>query len=94
VHDVVEASATAGDIAQSEDVGRAMLNLRAFMFERVYLGPEAAEQRRIATETVERIVSHLVEHPGDLPPDRPGDLPERITDHVAGMTDRFALAWR
>jgi dGTPase len=94
VHDVVEASATAGDIAQSEDVGHAMLNLRAFMFERVYLGPEAADQRRIATETVERIVSHLVEHPGDLPANRPGDLPERITDYVAGMTDRFALAWR
>jgi dGTPase len=93
VHDVVEASAAAGDIAQSEDVGRAMLNLRAFMFERVYLGPGAAEQRRTASETVERMVSHFVEHPGDLPTDRPGDLPGRITDYVAGMTDRFALAW-
>jgi dGTPase len=93
VHDVVEASAAAGDIAQSEDVGRAMLNLRAFMFERVYLGPGAAEQRRTASETVERMVTHFVEHPGDLPADRPGDLAERITDYVAGMTDRFALAW-
>jgi dGTPase len=93
VHDVVEASAAACDIAQSEDVGRAMLNLRAFMFERVYLGPGAAEQRRTASETVERMVSHFVEHPGDLPTDRPGDLPGRITDYVAGMTDRFALAW-
>jgi dGTPase len=93
VHDVVEASAAAGDIAQSGDVARAMLNLRAFMFERVYLGPQAAEQRRTATETVNRIVTHLVDHPGDLPPDRPGDLPERISDYVAGMTDRFALAW-
>ena len=94
VHDVVEASAAAGDIAQSEDVGRAMLNLRAFMFERVYLGPGAAEQRRTASETVERMVAHFVEHPGDLPADRPGNLAERITDYVAGMTDRFALAWR
>jgi dGTPase len=94
VHDLVEASAAAGDIAQSDEVGRAMLNLRAFMFERVYLGPEAAEQRRTATETVARIVTHLVAHPDDLPPERPGDLAERITDYVAGMTDRFALAWR
>ena len=93
VHDVVEASAAAGDIAQSDQIGRAMLNLRAFMFERVYLGPEAAAQRRTATGTIERIVAHLVEHPGDVPEDRPGDLPERITDYVAGMTDRFALAW-
>jgi dGTPase len=93
VHDVVEASAAAGDIAQSDEIGRAMLNLRAFMFDRVYLGPEAAEQRRVATGTIERIVAHLVEHPADLPENRPGDLSERITDYVAGMTDRFALAW-
>ena len=45
VHDLVEASADAGDIVQSEEVGRAMLDLRAFMFERVYLGPAAEAQR-------------------------------------------------
>src|ERR687892_1782030 len=94
VHDLVETSSEAGDILQSDEIGRAMLNLRAFMFERVYLGPEAAEQRRVATATIERIVAHFIEHPGDLPEDRPGGLPERITDYVAGMTDRFALAWR
>ena len=31
-------SARAGDIVQSEEVGAAMLSLRAFMFDRVYLG--------------------------------------------------------
>ena len=36
VHDVVETSARAGDIVQSEGIGEAMLALRAFMFERVY----------------------------------------------------------
>jgi dGTPase len=94
VHDLVEASAEAGDIVQSDEVGRAMQNLRAFMFERVYLGPEAREQRELAVATVRRIFDWLVEHPEDLPPDRPGDLAERVTDYVAGMTDRFALAWR
>jgi dGTPase len=94
VHDIVEASAAAGDIVQSDDVGRAMLNLRAFMFERVYLGPAAHEQRELAVETIRGIFNHLADHPDDLPPDRPGGLPERITDYVSGMTDRFALAWR
>jgi len=94
VHDIVESSAGAGDIVQSEEIGRAMLDLRAFMFERVYLGPEAQEPRALALETVRRIFDWLVDHPEDLPPDRPGDLPERVTDYVAGMTDRFALAWR
>ncbi|MGH3113147.1 MAG: deoxyguanosinetriphosphate triphosphohydrolase [Gaiellaceae bacterium] len=94
VHDIVEASQGSGEIVQSEQIGRAMLDLRAFMFERVYLGPAAEEQRALAVETVRRIFDRLVEHPDELPPDRPGDLAERVTDYVAGMTDRFALAWR
>ena len=94
VHDLVEHSAAAGDIVQGDDIGRAMLNLRAFMFERVYLGEGAAELRETALETVRRIFDHLVDHPDDLPPGRPGDVAQRATDYVAGMTDRFALAWR
>jgi dGTPase len=94
VHDLVEASAEAGDIVQSREVGRAMLDLRAFMFERVYLGPEAKAQRELAIKTVRHIFDHFLAHPDELPPDRPGDLPTRVTDYVAGMTDRFALAWR
>jgi dGTPase len=94
VHDIVETSAVAGDIVQSDEVGRAMLNLRAFMFERVYLGPAGREQRELAVATIHRVFDHLADHPEDLPAGRQGDLPERITDYVSGMTDRFALAWR
>jgi dGTPase len=94
VHDLVESSAGAGDIVQSDEIGRAMLNLRAFMFERVYLGPEAEAQRTEAVETVRHVFDWFVEHPDELPQDRPGDLAERVTDYVSGMTDRFALAWR
>ena len=39
VHDLVESSEAAGDVVQGEEVGAAMLSLRGFMFERVYLGP-------------------------------------------------------
>jgi len=94
VHDIVEASADAGDIAQTEEVAHAMRNLRAFMFERVYLGPGAARQRELAVATVQRIFDDLVARPEELPADRPGDLADRLGDYVSGMTDRFALAWR
>src|SRR5213080_1672398 len=40
VHDIVDASAGVGDILQSAEIGEAMLSLRAFMFEHVYLGPQ------------------------------------------------------
>jgi dGTPase len=93
VHDLVESSVGRDDILQSPGIGQAMLNLRSFMFERVYLGPGAEAERARARAVVKGIFNYLVEHPEELPSDRPGDLAQRVTDYVAGMTDRFALAW-
>jgi dGTPase len=84
VHDLVETSAAAGDIRQSEEIGAAMHGLRDFMFERVYLAEHAQEEHRRAHATIERIVAHLVGR---------GDSPDEIVEYVAGMTDRFALAY-
>ncbi|HEY7604744.1 MAG TPA: HD domain-containing protein [Gaiellaceae bacterium] len=84
VHDLVETSAEAGDIRQSEEIGGAMHRLRDFMFERVYLADASREEHRRAHETIQRIVSHLVER---------GDSAEEIVEYVAGMTDRYALAY-
>ena len=53
VHDLVESSEAAGDVVQGEEVGGAMLSLRAFMFERVYLGPHTSGEHARATEAVE-----------------------------------------
>jgi dGTPase len=80
VHDLVETSAQAGDIAQSEEIGSAMLSLRSFMFERVYLQQEH-EPIRIR---VHAIFDDLLAKGNDV---------ERATDYLAGMTDRFALAY-
>ena len=76
VHDLVEASAEAGDIVQSEEIGRAMLDLRAFMFERVYLGPAAEEQRELAIE----------HRPQDLRP--AGGAPRRASARTGRATSR------
>jgi len=92
VHDIVETSERRGGIAQSPGVGDAMLSLRAFMFDRVYLGPQVEPEHRRARETVHRIFDCLVAEPERLPPGE-GELAGRITDYLAGMTDRFALAY-
>jgi dGTPase len=84
VHDLVETSERAGDIVQSEEIGNAMLALREFMYERVYLGPHARLEHERAHATVRRIFDHLVER---------GEEPEQIVDFIAGMTDRFALTF-
>lgn len=92
VHDLVESSEAAGEIVQGEEVGDAMLSLRSFMFEHVYLGPQVEPQHRRAERVVYAIFDRLADDPELLPPGD-GDLAERITDYVAGMTDRFALAY-
>jgi len=58
VHDLVEQSAAAGDIVQGEEIGEAMLSLRAFMFERVYLGPETRPEHERAEATIRKIFEH------------------------------------
>jgi dGTPase len=90
VHDIVEASTAAGDIRQSPEIGDAMLSLRAFMFDRVYLGPHVEPEHRHAREVVEVIFDALLAEPDRVPPGQ-GDLDERLVDYLAGMTDRFAL---
>lgn len=92
VHDLVETSEREGDIQQSEQIGTAMLALRTFMFDRVYLGPHTEPQHREAREVIGRIFTHVAENPDEIPPG-PGDLGQRIADYVAGMTDRFALGY-
>jgi dGTPase len=92
VHDLVETSEAAGDIRQSDEVGAAMLALRSFMFERVYLGPHTRPQHEEARAVVTKIIEHLAAHPDRIPPGD-GELPDRLADYVAGMTDRYALSY-
>ena len=95
VTDLVETSEQAGDIVQGDVIGGAMLKLRAFMFQRVYMG-EAARQEHARIERVLRgLHDWYCEHPGELPAvTGEATLAERVTDYIAGMTDRFATrAW-
>jgi dGTPase len=95
VHDLVEHSEAAGDIVQGDEVGGAMLKLRAFMFQRVYLG-EAARQEHARIERVLRgLFDWYSEHPDELPVALDdATAAERVIDYIAGMTDRFATrAW-
>jgi len=84
VHDLVESSAEAGDIVQSDEIGGAMLALRQFMFDRVYLAPVTRPEHERAHRTIRKLYGHLAGR---------GDPPEAIVEFVAGMTDRFALSY-
>jgi dGTPase len=93
VRDIVANSAGAGDIVQSEEVGGAMLRLRKFMFDNVYLGEAALREQERVERTLRALFDHYLEHPEEVPESSPGvDDLQRVTDYLAGMTDRFAIA--
>jgi dGTPase len=102
VHDMVEHSHLAGDIVQGEVAGEAMARLREFMFEHVYLGPAVRAEHARISNVVRRLFEHYVEHPellpgsGTGPPElsdssEPPALAQRVTDYLAGMTDRYCI---
>jgi dGTPase len=93
VHDLVEHSQAAGDIVQGAEIGEAMSQLRAFMFERVYMGPEATREHAKIALVVSTLFDHYGAHPEEIPASiPPGDPSRRVTDYLAGMTDRYCIA--
>jgi len=84
VHDLVESSAQAENVVQSGEIGGAMLALRSFMFERVYLGAHARGEHERAARVVHEIFDRLVADGCD---------PDAIVAFISGMTDRFALSY-
>ncbi|MEA2364615.1 MAG: dGTPase [Thermoleophilaceae bacterium] len=82
VADLLRHSEEAADIVQGEEVGSAMLRLRAFMFEHVYLGPVAQAERPRIERMLRALFDHYAEELGDE---------QRVVDWLAGMTDRYAI---
>jgi dGTPase len=82
VGDLLERSEAEGDIVQGDEVGGAMLRLREFMFERVYLAADAQREK----PRIERMLRALFDHYADGASDG-----QQVVDWLAGMTDRFAV---
>jgi dGTPase len=93
VLDIVEQSERAGDIAQSEEVGGAMLRLRKFMFQNVYLGEAARREHERASQALRGLFDHYMEHPDEVPESEAGASDcQRVADYIAGMTDRYCIS--
>jgi len=91
---VVDESGRRGEVVMDPGSLQAMNELREFMFDRVYLRPEAAHQRDRAITIIHTLVDHYIDHPDEIPPTYQHDDAGTVTraiDYVSGMTDRFAI---
>ena len=95
VQDTIANSDDVDSIRMSAPVLAALLELRSFLFEHVYLSKRAKEEEPKSEGVVKALFRYYLEHPEAMPdeyaPALPGELPQRVTDYVAGMTDRYAI---
>ena len=95
VDSMISESADAGDIRMAPEVWDAMMELRSFLFDNVYLSERAKAEEPKAFMVVQALFTYYLTHPEELPPDAcPSDESQLVwcvMDYIAGMTDRFAI---
>lgn len=98
VHDVIVNSMDRPEIRMSDTVGKAMGDLRTFMFRNVYLNPEAKGEEKKAFHLVKQLYEYYIEHPGRMPEKyqleiQTGEWEKEqiVCDFIAGMTDHYAV---
>ena len=94
VTSVIETSFRSGTVEMDPEHLAVMVELRDFMFERVYLSSLSVGQKSRAIGVIQDLVGYFDEHPHEVPDTYTTPTAEplhRAIDYVAGMTDRFAL---
>jgi len=93
VKDMVERSRGKDEIRLGPEVEAALDELRAFLFDRVYIGSVAKLEEGKAVTMLRSLFAFYLEHPEQMPEEFQGgeeELSIRVCDYVAGMTDRYA----
>jgi len=97
INSIINASHGKNDIMMESGVFDAMMGLRKYMFENVYLNDYAKSEEKKAFNVIKSLFELFLETP-DLIPQGVRDLsgsPDTliaVRDYVAGMTDRYALS--
>ena len=95
VGDVIQASLKTGleRIAMSDEIMKAVVELREFLYERVYFNEFARDELRKTEKIIRDLFDVALKNPGEYVKDYPaGDpLELRVGDFIAGMTDHYAL---
>ncbi|MDF2542732.1 MAG: Deoxyguanosinetriphosphate triphosphohydrolase-like protein [Herbinix sp.] len=99
IHDIVTNSEDRNDIIMSQEIETAMLKLRKYMFESVYLNKKAKSQEEKAEKLLEQLFLYYEKHLELLPEEylhrmeqNNDPVYQTVCDYIAGMTDRYAVA--
>ncbi|MBO7170868.1 MAG: deoxyguanosinetriphosphate triphosphohydrolase [Clostridia bacterium] len=97
VNAVIDASVDRNEIRMTDEVGEAMMEMRAFLTKNVYHDSPAKSEENKAEELLTRLYDHFYNHPEQMPAfyyeniEREG-VGRMVCDYISGMTDQYAIA--
>lgn len=97
IKDITKESIRHKDIVMSTSIREAFYDMRAFLFQHVYVGSVAKEQEGKAERVVSELYQYYMKHLEKLPAGyierlQIGDSETQVVcDYIAGMTDRYAI---
>ena len=98
IHDMIRTSQGKGVIAMSEPAAKAMQDMRAFMFRRVYSDPVAKAEEFRAEKLVEVLYKYFYAHIDELPAHFRSMISDEtskmraVCDYISAMSDHFSIA--
>ena len=97
-HDIIRNSEGKNDICMSSEISEAMMELRQFMFDRVYTNPLVKSEEVKAERLVESLYEYFLDNFDAIPAEykalvsEHGTSRERaVCDYVSSMSDRYAV---
>ena len=97
IHDVVINSSGRDDIVMSDEVLAVFLDLRQFMFERVYRAERTIEQEGKTMLLIESLFNYYMDDVSRLPElyrrniEQGTPRDRSVCDYISGMTDQYAM---
>lgn len=97
VHDIVKNSRGKEQISMSPEIEEGLRDIRALMFQDVYLNPAAKTEEQKAEHVVEELYTYYSKHPENMSAEYRKLLHQEeekdrvVCDYISGMTDQYSL---
>ena len=99
IHDVIYSSLDKADIRMSPSIETAMMELRKFMFDHVYLNSVAKKEEGKVERMITMLYQYYEKHVDQMPQEyidliRKKGQPEQrvVCDYISGMTDQYSIS--
>lgn len=96
IKDIIKNSIGVNEIKMNEDTLKAMMELRQYMFDNVYIGSRAKDEDEKAKRLISMIYKYFVNHLDELPEEYKNLIEIQgkevtVCDYIAGMSDKYAV---